>query len=97
MAIKADFNNVKLKDVSLEKATYELVKEGIKDIRKMFSNQVLFVIPNHGNRELYRIRLVNIKNVGLVISFSNKMAEHFVLRDPNDIDNCQCVICKRTI
>lgn len=86
MAVKTSFNNVKLKDITLEKATYELVKEGIKDIRKMFSNQVLFVIPNHSVHERYRIRLVNIKNVGLVISFSNKMAEHFVLRDPDEID-----------
>ena len=86
MAVKTSFNNVKLKDITLEKATYELIKDGIKDIRKMFSNQVLFVIPNHSDRERYRIRLVNIKDVGLVISFSNKMAEHFVLRDPDEID-----------
>ena len=84
MAVNSSFN--KLKEITLEKATYELVKDGIKDIRKMFSNQVLFVIPNHGVRERYRIRLVNVKDVGLVISFSNKMAEHFVLRDPDEID-----------
>lgn len=72
MTVKTSFNNVKLKDITLEKATYELIKDGIKDIRKMFSNQVLFVIPNHSDRERYRIRLVNIKDVGLVISFSNK-------------------------
>lgn len=84
MAVNSSFN--KLKEITLEKATYELVKDGIKDIRKMFSNQVLFVIPNHGARERYRIRLVNVKDVGLVISFSNKMAEHFVLGDPDEID-----------
>ena len=40
MAVNSSFN--KLKEITLEKATYELVKDGIKDIRKMFSNQVLY-------------------------------------------------------
>ena len=82
-AVNSSFN--KLKEITLEKRLTNS-QDGIKDIRKMFSNQVLFVIPNHGARERYRIRLVNVKDVGLVISFSNKMAEHFVLRDPDEID-----------
>ena len=74
-----------LLSISLQDHQYEpIFGLNVDNSDQTIRDYLTFRLPP--DRERYRIRLVNIKDVGLVISFSNKMAEHFVLRDPDEID-----------
>ena len=74
--------NIKFKELTLAEATFMILKEGLIGISK--TNFALLL--EYGDGCGYTIRLTKVKGVGLVITRSNKMSEHYVLKTGKDIE-----------
>lgn len=74
--------NIKFKELTLAEATFMVLKEGFVSISKTDSAVLLEFCNGCG----YSVRLTKVKGVGLVLTRSNKMSEHFVLKQNKDIE-----------
>ena len=74
--------NIKFKELTLAEATFMVLKEGFVKISKTDFATLLEFRNGCG----YSIRLTKVKGVGLVLTRSNKMSEHFVLKQNKDIE-----------
>lgn len=80
--------NIKFKELTLAEATFMVLKEGLDEISKTdFAVHLKFC-----NGCGYSIRLTKVKRIGLVITRSNKMSEHYVLRSNEEIEELLKII-----
>ena len=80
--------NIKFKELTLAEATFMVLKEGLDEISKTdFAVHLKFC-----NGCGYTIRLTKVKRIGLVITCSNKMSEHYVLKLNEDIEELLKII-----
>lgn len=80
--------NIKFKELTLAEATFMVLKEGFDSISKTDSAILLELCNGCG----YSIRLTKVKGVGLVLTRSNKMSEHYVLKANKDIEELLKII-----
>lgn len=80
--------NIKFKELTLAEATFMVLKEGLVEISKTDFAVLLKFCNGCG----YSIRLTKVKRIGLVITCSNKMSEHYVLRSNEDIEELLKII-----
>lgn len=80
--------NIKFKELTLAEATLMVLKEGLEGIAK--SSFALFL--RYGLGCGYAIRLSKVKRIGLVITRSDKMSEHYVLKADKDIEELLKII-----
>ena len=80
--------NIKFKELTLAEATFMVLKEGFVKISKTDFAVLLEFCNGCG----YSIRLTKVKGVGLVLTRSNKMSEHYVLKPNKDIEELLKII-----
>ncbi len=80
--------NIKFKELTLAEATFMVLKEGFVKISKTD----FAVLLEFRNGCGYSIRLTKVKGVGLVLTRSNKMSEHYVLKANKDIEELLKII-----
>nr|DAR92439.1 MAG TPA: hypothetical protein [Caudoviricetes sp.] len=80
--------NIKFKELTLAEATFMVLKEGFVKISKTDFAVLLEFCNGCG----YSIRLTKVKGVGLVLTRSNKMSEHYVLKANKDIEELLKII-----
>ena len=80
--------NIKFKELTLVEATFMVLKEGLDKI----GNSSHAVFLEFCNDCGYSIRLTKVKGVGLVLTRSNKMSEHYVLKNHKDIEELLKII-----
>lgn len=80
--------NIKFKELTLVEATFMVLKEGFVKISKTDFAILLEFCNGCG----YSIRLTKVKGVGLVLTRSNKMSEHYVLKANKDIEELLKII-----
>lgn len=80
--------NIKFEEVSLEKATYLVLKEGIERIQKYGLSVHIECCTGCG----YLIRLTKVKGTGLVIAFSHEKNKYYLLKGEDNFNKLVKII-----
>lgn len=80
--------NIKFEEVSLEKATYLVLKEGIERIKKYGLSVHIETCTGCG----YFIRLTKVKGTGLVIALSHEKGKYYLLKDEDNFNKLVKII-----